>query len=97
MNNAFTLLGGLGGLAVFLGGVWALLRGIFRQVNATEANTKALRDLTDKVENLDADIENHETRIARIEGSRIGSTGPPAPRHRRPRQLCTDYLCDSTI
>lgn len=56
-------LGALGGLAVFVGSVAALARGIFRQVAATEANTEAVNRLARK-------LDDHETRIARLEGSR---------------------------
>lgn len=62
-QTAFAVIGALGGIVVFVAGVWALLRGIFRQVNATEDNTRAVRDLTQK-------LDDHETRISRLEGFR---------------------------
>lgn len=54
-------IGALGGLVVFLGAVLTLARGIFRQIAATEDNTRA-------VNRLAAKLEDHETRIARLEG-----------------------------
>lgn len=53
--------GALGGLAVFITAVVALARGIFRQVSATEDNTRAVNRLTSK-------LDDHETRISRLEG-----------------------------
>ena len=65
--NVFVVLGSLGGLVAALGAIIILGRGIFRQVNATEDNTKALQDLTGKVDALFQSYSNHETRISVLE------------------------------
>ncbi len=74
--------GMLSGATVFAGGVWALLRGIFRQVGATEDNTRALNDLTGRVNGMVSQVENHAERISRLEGSRGPAGGPGSPRRR---------------
>ena len=67
MNGVESILGALGGLAVFLGAMWAVIRGIFRQVNATDKNTMALNELSGKINSLDGTITNHEHRITVLE------------------------------
>lgn len=64
------MLGGLGGLAVFGAGVWALLRGIFRQISATEENTTALHEVRGQLEKLGGQVSDNTQRIARLEGRR---------------------------
>lgn len=63
MSLALEIFGALGGTVVFGGAVLTVVRGIFRLVSATEANTAALNRLTER-------YDNHETRISRLEGSR---------------------------
>lgn len=75
MNNALAIFGALGGGVVFVGGVWAMLRGIFRLVGATDANTKATVDLSGKLEKLTARVDGQGERISRLEGRR--RPGPP--------------------
>lgn len=77
VNGTLALLGALGGLVAFIAGVWALLRGIFRQVNATDANTRATRELTGKLERIAATVEGHGERLARLEGGRGRGGGNP--------------------
>jgi hypothetical protein len=57
-------LSALGGAGVFVGAMVTVMRGIFRQVTATEENTAALTKLT-------STLQDHETRISRLEGSRM--------------------------
>jgi hypothetical protein len=69
-TTTLALLGALGGLVAFVAGVWALLRGIFRNVGATQDNTRALREVTDQLEQLSRVQNSHGERLARLEGSR---------------------------
>ncbi len=68
--TTLALLGALGGLAAFVAGVWALLRGIFRNIGATQDNTRALRQMSDRLEQLGQTVNGHGERIARLEGRR---------------------------
>jgi hypothetical protein len=61
---ALAVLGALGGGVVFMGAVVTVAAGIFRQVAAVKANTAAL-------DRLSTTLENHETRISRLEGERL--------------------------
>lgn len=77
MSVVLTILGALGGVVVFGGAVWTVIRAIFKQVGATEDNTKALHDLQRTVESLngrlndqDGRLHDHGERIARLEGAR---------------------------
>lgn len=59
--------GGLGGVLVLLTAIVVIGRGIFRQVNAVEENTDAVKNLTAEVTNLKTVYNNHETRISILE------------------------------
>lgn len=59
--------GGLGGVLVLLTAIVVIGRGIFRQVNAVEENTDAVKNLTQEVSNLKTVYNNHETRISILE------------------------------
>jgi hypothetical protein len=61
MNETLAILGAAGGAVVFVGAIVTVARGIFRQVASTDANTAAL-------DRLNGTLENHETRISRLEG-----------------------------
>lgn len=61
MGSALGWLAGLGGVVVFIGAAWAFLRGLFKQINAVDANTRALNQLTKKV-------DEHSERISNLEG-----------------------------
>jgi hypothetical protein len=65
--NPLVIFGGIGGILAALGAVVVVGRGIFKQVNATEDNTAALRDLTDEVKGLKTTVNGHETRITVLE------------------------------
>jgi len=60
-------IGGFGGIVILLGAVITIGRGIFRQVNATEENTAAVRGLTTQVARLEGLYNGHEARIAVLE------------------------------
>lgn len=77
MSRAELAFGILASATVFIGGVWALLRGIFRQVNATEVNTRATEKLT-------AEVDKLAERITRLE-IRTGGGAPAASRARSRR------------
>lgn len=77
MNTTLAIFAALGGIVVFLGAVWAVIRSITRQITATESNTaaiqsatKAIRELEDKVDTLDRTVFRHgeklETQAAEI-------------------------------
>jgi hypothetical protein len=59
-NTILALFGALGGLATFIAGVFVVVRAIFRQVGATEANTVALGEVKDA-------LKDHETRLRTVE------------------------------
>lgn len=62
-DTILAVFGALGGLVVFLGAIAGLARGIFKLIGATEANTRAVSKLTTK-------LDDHETRLSRLEGVR---------------------------
>jgi hypothetical protein len=62
------ILGGIGGIVAFLAGVAAVLRGIFRQISATEDNTAAIHGLSERLDRQDGKLDDYGTRIARLEG-----------------------------
>jgi hypothetical protein len=68
MGSVLADLGALGGAVVFAGALITVARGIFRQINATEANTAALGKLSHQLDDLDGKLGDHETRISRLEG-----------------------------
>lgn len=65
--NALIAIGGIGGLVALLSVIVVIGRGIFKQVNATEDNTSAVRDLTKGMAEIKSMLSNHETRIAILE------------------------------
>lgn len=69
-TEILTVFGALGGLAAFGAGVWALLRGIFRQIDATQDNTTALHEVRGQLEKLGGQVSDNTQRIARLEGRR---------------------------
>lgn len=58
----------MGGFVVFIGGVWAIVRGIIRQTDATKDNTDAIDRLTRKMDDMGKQVAENAQRIARIEG-----------------------------
>lgn len=76
--NVLIAIGGVSGVVVLITSVAVLGRGIFRQVNATEANTRAIRELSGKVETLSSRYNGHETRITVLE-DREGRRRAPRP------------------
>jgi hypothetical protein len=71
------VLGSVGGIVALLTAVWLILRGIFKWISATEANTEALKELTKIVAKSDERLDNHETRLVVLEDhdrNRHGST-----------------------
>lgn len=71
MSNALAILAALGGIVVFLGAVVAVIRAIFKQIGATNANTAAVRELSLQMGSVNGRLDNHETRISHLEGSRM--------------------------
>lgn len=67
MSNWLVAAGGFGGLIVLLSAIVVIGRGIFRQINVTEDNTTALRQLTDEMTQIKTIYQNHETRISVLE------------------------------
>jgi hypothetical protein len=62
-----TLVGALGGVIVFFGALYAVIKSAFAQVTATKDNTKALEKLTSTVNGQDGRLDNHEIRLTRLE------------------------------
>ena len=67
MSNWLIAIGGIGGLVVLLSAIVVIGRGIFKQVNATEESTVAIKNLTREMAEIRALFSNHETRIAILE------------------------------
>ena len=65
--NWLIAVGGLGGLVILLSAIIVIGRGIFKQINATEENTDAVKDLTRGMTEIKGMISNHETRISVLE------------------------------
>jgi hypothetical protein len=65
--DVLIVLGGGGGICAVLTIIVIIGRGVFRQVNATEDNTSAVRDLTKKVEDLMNSYNGLERRLAVVE------------------------------
>jgi hypothetical protein len=65
--NWLIAIGGAGGFTVLTTAIVVVGRGIFKQVNATEENTNAVKDLTKGMGEIKAMLSNHETRIAVLE------------------------------
>lgn len=72
VNLLLAVSGAVGGLVVFAGGVWALVRGIVRQAVATDANTAAVDRLTGRLDRLEGKLDGQDQRISRLEGWRRG-------------------------
>jgi hypothetical protein len=70
VNTALSVVAALGGLVVFVGAIWAVVRGIFKQVGATEDNTDAVNRLSANLKNLEVTVRDQGERIARLEGRR---------------------------
>jgi hypothetical protein len=70
LNTTLAVIGALGGLTAFGAAVWAVVRSIAKQVGATKDNTEAVKELTRKLDALDGKVDEHSTRIARLEGWR---------------------------
>lgn len=66
--NPLLVLGALGGVVAFLGSVWAVLRGIFKQIDATQDNTAAVNRLIERMDRADTRLNEHDVKIARLEG-----------------------------
>lgn len=78
MNAILGILGALGGLVIFVGAVWALLRGLIRQSDTVKTTAKAVEKVTrentvatDKctqaIEHLNDRVDELVTRIAVLE------------------------------
>lgn len=59
----FAILGSLGGIVAFLGGVTLLLRGIVRNVDATKDNTTALNKLAGELDKIKIIQNSHGAEI----------------------------------
>ena len=70
MNTALSILAACGGVSVFIAGVWAIVRGIIRQTDATRENTEALKGLSDRMDDLASTVTQHDRDIAFLKGMR---------------------------
>ena len=70
MNTALGAVSALGGIVVFTGGVWAIVRGIIRQTDATRENTTATRELSKRLDGLAVTVSQHDRDIAFLKGRR---------------------------
>jgi hypothetical protein len=86
VNTAETALGALGGLAAFIGLVWLVVRGLIGWARSVDANTSAIRDLTDELHEFGGRLDNQESRLSYVEG-KVGARParpPRVPRRDRP-------------
>lgn len=58
------ILGSLGGIVAFIGGVWVIARGLFKLVASTDDNTTVLQELSGKMDAITFRVNNAETDIA---------------------------------
>ena len=65
--NIVVILSSSGGILAFISAIIFLGRGIFKQVNATEDNTEAVKQLTTEVTALKNGFNGHEVRITVLE------------------------------
>jgi hypothetical protein len=67
VNETLQVLGALGGIAVFIASVYALLKAGVRQKDSVDANTIAVERLTKAVDALQVKLTGLETRVAVLE------------------------------
>ena len=65
--NVILVLGSCGSALIFVLAILAIGRSIFRQITATEDNTKAVEKLTETIGHFDQRVSNLEIRIAVLE------------------------------
>jgi hypothetical protein len=71
VNTFLAVAGALGGVAVFVTAVVTIVRSVTNQISATRDNTKALQELSGKIDQMDGTVGQHGERIARLEGRRV--------------------------
>ena len=59
--------GGVGGFLTLMSVIVMIGRGIFKQINAVDELTGAVKDLASEMHNLRAQYNHHETRISVLE------------------------------
>jgi len=64
----FAVLGSLGGVVAFCGAMWVVVRAVFKNINAVEDNTDAVKKLTERLDKHDDLFVSQGERIARLEG-----------------------------
>lgn len=67
MSASALVLSSLGGIVTFVASIVLIIRVIFKQVHATEENTKASQRNTEVIEDLLQKFNNHEVRITVLE------------------------------
>ena len=65
--NVILVLGACGSALIFVGAIVAVGRAIFNQVSATQDNTEAVKQLTEKLGNFDSRVSSLEIRLAVLE------------------------------
>jgi hypothetical protein len=73
-STVLAVFGALGGLAVFVGAIWAVIRAGARQVAATEANTVSLDKATQAIDRLETKVTALDTTV-QVQGSTITTQG----------------------
>lgn len=73
MNIFLSILAALGGAVIFIGAVWALVRGLIRQSDAVKDNTEATRKQTEAMIELTEKVERQNTRLSILEDWRKGA------------------------
>lgn len=70
MSTIVAVLTSLGGIVAFFGALFVIIKAIAKQINTTEANTRALSELNETVKTLDRNYDSLRERVAALEGGR---------------------------
>lgn len=73
-STVLAISGALGGLVVFLGAVWAIIRAVLKQVGATEDNTTATKANTEAIGKLESRMSSVETTVT-VQGEKLDNQG----------------------
>jgi hypothetical protein len=68
VNTFLAVSGAMGGVAIFVGAAWTIVRSVLAHVAAIKDNTRALDGLGEKIDQMDGTVAQHGERIARLEG-----------------------------
>lgn len=64
----FPILGSLGGVVAFATAIYVILKAAFAQTQATKENTKAIQNLTSRMDTLSNDMSETRQDVAYLKG-----------------------------